>query len=105
MPPGGAMAIDGPRVADDAWKMFAHGQRVGSFGEFDSQETVSTIYWAMPRMLPLPATAGASTGVPTVTLAFRAWLAIYDHGDRRVPTGIANPDLVLNRMPEGYSGP
>lgn len=77
------LAIDGPRVADDAWQLFANGQLLGSFGEFDRRGNVSKIYWARPRMLLLPNDVGTTsvsgTNVMTVTLAFRTWLASYDH--------------------------
>lgn len=80
--PGEPMAIDGPASAriegptsaEDAWQVFADGQLLGSFGEFDSNGGVRRIYTSRPLMFRLPSVEATENGVVTETLAFRVWM-------------------------------
>ncbi len=72
--PGDQMAIDGPASSQDAWQLFAGGQLLGSFGEFDSRGGVRRIYTSRPLMFRLPSVEPAENGAVTEMLAFRVWM-------------------------------
>lgn len=72
--PRGAMDLDGPAAADDAWQLFANGQLLGSFGKFDSRGNVRRIYSPRPLMFPLPVVQASTNGEVTETFAFRVWM-------------------------------
>jgi serine phosphatase RsbU (regulator of sigma subunit) len=76
---GEQLALAGPADVDDAYQVFDNGATVGNFGDFTG--TKPRIYYAQPRMFPLPQTASygarpnqTGPGESTRVLAFRLWM-------------------------------
>jgi hypothetical protein len=73
---GDSLAVAYTSDVDDAYQIFADGELLGSFGNFDKGQS-PVLYNSQPRMFRLPETAGAGpiTGQVTLVLAFRVWMA------------------------------
>lgn len=75
--PGQELALAGPADIDDVYQVFADGELVGHFGDFE-QGKIPTAYYTQPMMFPLPAPkdhgAQSNGGPATQVLAFRVFM-------------------------------
>ena len=72
--PGEKLGVQGPSDVDDAYEVYANGDRLGSFGDFSNPKRPRT-YNTQPRMFLLPEPMERQTGdVKAYVLAFRVWM-------------------------------